>query len=139
MLEINNWFFVQLANFILLFFILNKILYKPLLRLFQEREENTNGALEKAKALDKEKDDVLAKIDGRLSVARGEARATFEKLSNEGMDVQRAALDSAQNDAVEINRKAKTELEAATERARSSLKSDIESFAKQIVEKLVGA
>ena len=139
MLEINNWFFVQLANFILLLFILNKILYKPLLRLFQEREDNTKGALEKARAFDKEKDDVLAKIDAKLSDARSQSRATFEGLSNEGMEIQRATLESAQNDAVEINRKAKSELEDATDKARSSLKSDIESFAQQIVEKLVGA
>jgi len=139
MLEINNWFFVQLANFILLLIILNKILYKPMLRLFKEREDSTKGALDSAKSMDSAKDDVLAQIDAKLSKARGKARMTFEELSSEGMEMQRNALDSAQNQAVEINRKAKADLEAATEKARASLKSDIETFAKQIVEKLVGA
>jgi F-type H+-transporting ATPase subunit b len=139
MLEINNWFFVQLANFILLLLVLNKILYKPMLRLFKEREDSTKGALDSAKSMDSAKDDVLAQIDAKLSKARGKARMTFEELSSEGMEMQRNALDSAQNQAVEINRKAKADLEAATEKARASLKSDIETFAKQIVEKLVGA
>jgi F-type H+-transporting ATPase subunit b len=139
MLEINNWFFVQLANFILLLIVLNKILYKPMLRLFKEREDSTKGALDSAKSMDSAKDDVLAQIDAKLSKARGKARMTFEELSSEGMEMQRNALDSAQNQAVEINRKAKADLEAATEKARASLKSDIETFAKQIVEKLVGA
>jgi F-type H+-transporting ATPase subunit b len=139
MLELNNWFFVQLANFVLLLIILNKILYRPLLQLFKERDDNTRGALESAKTMNREKDGVLDKIDAKLSEARGKARTTFEELRNDGLESQRSALESAQHDAVEINRKAKSDLEAATEKARASLKSDIKTFAKQIVEKLVGA
>ena len=134
MLEFSPWFFAQLANFLLLLFILNKILYKPMLRLFKEREDGTRGALESAQTMDKEKDGVLAQIDGKLSEARGNARTLFEGLSNEGLETQKDALQSAQNEAVEINRKAKEELEAATEKARAGLKSDIENFSKQIVE-----
>lgn len=139
MLDVNSWFFAQLANFIFLLIILNVILYKPFLRLFKERDENTKGALEKAKALDSEKDGLLAQVDAKLAEARGKARKSFEALSKEGADIQRIALEAAQNEAVDINRKAKADLEAATEKARASLKSDVESFAKQIVEKLVGA
>ena len=139
MLDINGWFFVQLANFVILLVVLNTIVFKPFLRLFQEREDNTSGALEKARALDKEKDGILAQIDEKLGEARGKARKSFEELSSEGIEAQRTALEAAQNEAVEINRKAKADLEAASEKASASLKSDIEKFAKQIVEKLVGA
>jgi len=139
MLDVNYWFFAQLANFILLLIILNSLLYKPFLRLFKERDENTKGALEKAKALDSEKDGLLAQIDAKLAEARGKARTSFETLSKEGAEMQRSALEAAQNEAVEINRKAKADLEAATEKARTSLRSDVETFAKQIVQKLVGA
>lgn len=139
MLDVNAWFFAQLANFIFLLIILNAILYKPFLRLFKERDDNTKGALEKAKALDSEKDGLLAQIDAKLAEARGKARTSFETLSKEGADIQRSALEASQNEALEINRKAKVELEAATEKARASLRSDVETFAKQIVEKLVGA
>ena len=139
MLEFSGWFFHQLANFIILLIVLNFILYRPMLRLFKEREEGTAGALESAKAMDGEKDGVLARIDEKLSEARDKARTVFEGLSNEGLDSQKITLESAQNEAVEINRKAKEELEAATEKARAGLKSDIESFSKQIVEKLVEA
>ena len=133
------WFFVQLATFLSLIFILNTMLFKPMVRLCKEREEGTKGALESAKALDSEKDEVMARIEEKLSEARTSARTAFEGLSNEGLDAQKEALDAAQNEAVEINRKAKEELSAAADKARAGLKSDIESFSKQIVEKLVGA
>ena len=65
------------------------------------------------------------------------AKTTFEELSNEGMEVQKQALPAAQNEAAVLNNNAKAELGSAVEKARVSLKSDIEAFSKQIVEKLV--
>ena len=138
MLEINGWFFAQLANFLLLLIILNMMLFKPMLRLFKERETNTTGFLEDAKSMDKDKDELLAQIDARLADTRGEARSIFEGFSKEGADTQKKTVASAQNEAVEINRKAKEDIDSATEQARASLKADIEAFSKQIVEKLVG-
>jgi F-type H+-transporting ATPase subunit b len=139
MLEINNWFFAQLANFLLLLILLNIILFKPLLRLFKERDSGINGALNAAKSMDQEKDSVIAQIDSRLTEGRVKAKAIFEDLSKEGMEAQKRSLDSARNEAAEQNKKAKAELESAMEKARASLKSDVENFSRQIVEKLVRA
>ncbi len=139
MLDIQlKWFLAQLAQFLFLLFFLNAVLYKPLLRLFKEREDNTTGALESAKAMAKEKDDVLAQIDAKLMEARIQAKKAFEDLAKEGSDVQKGALETAQSEAMEINKKAKDELAAATESTRAALKSNVEAFSKQIVEKLVG-
>ena len=138
MLELNKWFFVQLANFLLLLVVLNIILFKPMLRLFQEREEHTTGFLNDAKAMDKEKDEVFSKIDSKLAVARDRAKAIFEEFSTEGIETQKLAVDSAKNEAVEINRKSKEEIETATDKARAALKANIKNFSNKIVEKLVG-
>lgn len=138
MLDINQYFFWQLINFILLFLILNQFLFKPFLRLFKEREDHTKGALERARALDKDKDELISQIDLQLSEARNRARLTFEGLSSEGLEEQRKVIKSTQDEAVEINRKAKLDIEAAVEKARAALKSDIENFARQIVDKLAG-
>lgn len=133
------WFLVQLATITFLFLFLNYYLFQPFLRLFQEREENTKGALDKAKELGLEKDSVLADIDAKLNAARSNARTHFEEASNEGLESQKKALEAAQAEAMEINKKAKAELETAAEKARAALKSDVETFSKQIVDKLVGA
>jgi F-type H+-transporting ATPase subunit b len=138
MLEINGWFFAQLANFLLLLVILNAILYKPILRIFKERESSTSGFLEDAKAMDREKDGLMVQMDARLSDARSKAKSIFESFSEEGKAAQKEVVGSAQNESVAINKKAREDIEAATEKARASLKGDIESFSKKIVEKLVG-
>jgi F0F1-type ATP synthase membrane subunit b/b' len=110
-----------------------------LLRLFKEREDSTKGFLEEAKKMGEEKDDVLNQLEKKLAGGRSEAKKIFDDFSKEGVDQQKSAVESAQNESVEINRKAKADLESATEKASQSLKSDIETFSKQIVAKLVGA
>ena len=133
------WLFVQFATIVFLFLFLNYYLFQPFLRLFKEREDNTQGALDKARDLDQKKDTILASIDEKLNDARSKARSNFEEASNEGLEIQRKALEAAQAEAMEINKKAKADLGASAEKARAGLKSDVEAFSKQIVEKLVGA
>jgi F-type H+-transporting ATPase subunit b len=138
MLELNKWFFVQMINFLLLLFILNIILFRPILRIFKDRQNSTTGFLEDAKAMHSEKDDLMTQIDAKLSEARSGAKSIFDELSDEGKAAQKQVVGSAQNQSVEINKKAREDIQAATERARAALKGDIESFSKKIVEKLVG-
>jgi len=133
------WFLVQLATITFLFLFLNFYLFQPFLKLFEERKENTQGALDRAKELDQEKDNLLASVDAKLNEARNQARSNFEEASNEGLEVQKKALEAAQAEAMEINKKAKADLGAAADKARAALKSDVESFSKQIVDKLVGS
>ena len=51
MLELNKWFFVLAINFFVLFVILNIVLFKPLLKIFTEREDTVKGALDTAKEM----------------------------------------------------------------------------------------
>ncbi len=137
MLELNKWFFAQLANFLLLLILLNIILFKPLLRIFKERDAGINGALDSARSMDKEKEDIMGQIDVKLTEGRIKAKTAFEELSKQGMEIQKQALTTAQNEAAGLNKSAKDELVSAMEKARVSLRSDVEAFSKQIVEKLV--
>ena len=56
MLEFNQWFFVLLANFLVLLFVLNHILFQPLAKIMRERESATIGALDEAKSMTRKKD-----------------------------------------------------------------------------------
>ena len=81
----------------------------------------------------------MAQINAKLSDGRTRAKTTFEELSKQGMDIQKQALTAAQSEAAVLNKNAKDELGSAVEKARGSLRSDIEAFSRQIVEKLVKA
>lgn len=132
------WFFVQLVNFLALIILLNYILFKPLLRLLNEREDHIKGPLDSAKTMDQEKESLSHQIETKLSEARNKAKTIFEKLSKEGLTVQKEFVDIAKKDTEEINRKAKEDLEAEVKKARKSLRREVETFSKMIVKKMAG-
>jgi len=139
MLNIEWWFFVQLANFLLLLVLLNYILFRPVLNIFKERDDQTKGSLDSAKTMDSERESLSGRIDSRLAETKDSAKKIFEELSKEGLAIQKQSMESATNQAVEINRKAREDLEADAKNVRDSLRKEVEGFSKKIVEKMVSA
>jgi F-type H+-transporting ATPase subunit b len=139
MLEFNQWFFVLLANFLVLLFVLNAILFKPLAKVFKEREAATAGALDEAKSLAVKKEDAVTKMNAEIMSAKNKAKETFDSLREVGVARQKEMLSKAEAEAVEMIEKARKELQAEAEKARTALKADIEKFSEEIVSKLVKA
>ncbi|HET6514575.1 MAG TPA: ATP synthase F0 subunit B [Thermodesulfovibrionales bacterium] len=139
MLELNAWFFVLLVNFLALLYILNIILFKPLLTLFQKRDDSTRGALAAAKELSARKEEGLSQMNRELQAARTKSKELFEKIRNAALDRQKEVLDAANLQASDLIEKARQELKAEAEKARERLRGDVEKFSDEIVRKLVGA
>jgi len=139
MLELNKWFFVQLANFLILLFLLNRILFKPLLCRLTQRSDHIKNSLNSARAMEKEKEARMQEIEKKISDARNKAKAIFEEFTKEGQGIQKESIGVAQKEAAEMNRKARESLEAEVERVKESLRVETENFSRMIVEKLVGA
>jgi F-type H+-transporting ATPase subunit b len=137
MLELNKWFFVQLFNFLFLLVLLYYILFKPLLCHLTKREDHIKGSLNTAKAVDKEKENLIHQIELKLSEARSKADTIFEELNKQGLAIQKESVDLAKKDATEINRKAKEDIVAEAKKARETLRRDVEALSKIIVEKMV--
>jgi len=137
MLELNKWFFVQLANFLILLVLLNIILFKPLLQLFKERDSKTRGFLDEAKKMDEERERLLSEIDKKITAANEEAKKIHEQLYNEGVNVHRECIKQAHEEASKISEEARNKIEAETRMARERLRADVEIFANKIVEKLI--
>jgi F-type H+-transporting ATPase subunit b len=137
MLELNYWFFVQLVNFLILLYVLNVLLFRPLLRQLKERDDRITGYLDQSKDMEQEKNDLLKKLDEKLARTRDSAKEVFEGLRSEGLEDQKRELDSAREDAEQLSKEATKKLEAASAKAREALRGDVESFARKIVEKMV--
>lgn len=133
------WFLVLLANFLVLLFIMNQILFKPLLKLFNERDKAISGSLEEARDMEIERETELDNLMKEFSRGKSDAREKFEAFKQEGLDRQKQMLEKAQQEAVGILDSARAELRAESEKAREKLRSDVQRFSDEIVTKLVGA
>ena len=140
MLDIElKWLVVLLVNFLVLVYVLNILLFRPLLALFKERETTVKGSLDAAKEMDRKKEEGLDKMSKELSEARHRAKDTFEKLREEGLNSQKAFMAEAEAQAAALLQKAREELKAEAEKAKTALKADAEKFSEDIVRKLVKA
>jgi F-type H+-transporting ATPase subunit b len=140
MLDIDKfWLLILTANFLGLVYFLNIILFRPLLKVYSERESLTKGSLDAAKEMNSRKEEGLERMNKEISDARSKAKEAFEGLRNAGLETQKNFLSEAESSAAGMLQKAREELRSEGERARQSLKADIEKFSDEIVRKLVSA
>lgn len=139
MTVIPDWtLFVQMGNFILLIFILNAILYKPIRQILIERKNKIQGYKEGIDTLQQDASESEKSFQAKISEARQQGVREKENLKQAGQDEEKQITD-------EINRKAQAELEAVraqivkdAEDARRGLEKEIEVFSGTIFEKILG-
>lgn len=138
MLSINYSFFVQLAVFLALVFFLQKFLFKPLMRLWEEREEQMEGSRKRAEELSARADQLIVYYEAQLWATR--------KLAQEDSDTARRALvkeleesvlkvRNESNEAIaELREKIAGEFKAAEQRVLDSA----QAMGEMIVERILG-
>lgn len=138
MLDIQPiWFIVLAIQFIALIFILNAILFSPLMKIFKQRDDTVKGALDAAKGMTEKREEGIVKMNRELAEARTRAKEIFEALKAEGVGKQKEVLSSTEAEALTTLEKARAEIKAEAEKARQALRADVDKFSDEIVRKLV--
>src|SRR4030043_924847 len=115
MLDINIWFFVMAINFFALLIILNIILFKPLLKIFKEREDSVKNSIDSANQMTKKREEGIASLNRDLAEARNKAKETFETLKAEGLQKNKEIHSAAEAEVSKILEKARAEDKAEAE------------------------
>lgn len=134
-----KWLIILTLNFFVLIYILNILLYRPILKIFAERKNTLKGSLDAAKEMDLKKEEGIERMNKELADSRAKAREAFESMRSEGLEMQRTFLSEAEANSAAIIEKARAELKGEVAKAREALRSDVERFSEEIVRKLVGA
>jgi F-type H+-transporting ATPase subunit b len=133
-----DWTFLALVvNFLVLLFVLNAILFRPLLKVIREREETVKGNLDAARDMSNKREESISALGREISEARSKAKDIFDGLRAEGVSRQKEVHVAAEAEASSILEKARAEIRAEAEKARNSLRGDIDRFSDEIVRKLV--
>jgi F-type H+-transporting ATPase subunit b len=128
---------VQGVNFLLLLFILHRILYKPLVAKMQERTTAIQTALEEAQRARAETARQQEENAVRLRGAYQEAAAIRDQALKEAAEEQRKLVEAAQAEARRLVESARAQTEADIRRAREELRREVSTIAVAVAEKLV--
>lgn len=138
MIEVSGFLFVQMANFIVLIFILNFILYKPIRKILIERKKKIQGLEESIDESQRDAAETDQTFQTKVSEAKMKGYQQKEALKQAGEEEEKQLVE-------EINRKAQADLEAAraqvaklAEQARTKLKVETKVFSAAIAKKILG-
>jgi F-type H+-transporting ATPase subunit b len=129
----------QLFNFLLLLFILTKLLHNPLKKLLERRREEIEQGLANAETARKQleqaeadRKDLLEKADleGRLLISAAKKRAT---------DLESALKADAQEKAEKMLEKNREELAAERERLKDELRGELADLVVSATEKVLAS
>ena len=128
----------QMVNFLVLLFMLNLVLYKPIRKVMLERKAKIKGMRQKAKKADS---DLVAGEEAYkdgLKVARTEGLKEKETFIDEASEEEKEILDKINKKAQANLAQIREQVAKETEQARKSLEGEVEVYARTIGEKILG-
>jgi len=137
-INLNVTLFIQIINFLVLLFILNAILYKPILAKLREREAKLRQDREKAMELEQKVLDQENLHQEELAKARQVSAQDKLAMLSEAKKKEADFLSKARDEAARIVENMKTAIQAEAVQVRQRLKEDMTPLARSIAEKLLG-
>jgi F-type H+-transporting ATPase subunit b len=129
---------IQIANFLVLIWALNIILYRPIRKIIQQRKEKVQSfetTIDTYNSDIQEKDEAFA---AGLKTARAKGLNQKDALLQEGIDEEKKLIENvnanAQAELSEVREKIARDVEAT----RVSLQEKIDEFADDITQKILG-
>jgi F-type H+-transporting ATPase subunit b len=138
MVELNSSLLIQLVNFLVMIFLLNAILYKPILGVLERRKKHLQDLDEEVKSLDKTVQDKVAAYEEKLRLARQQAMVERDGVRKKAVDEGKVVTDKARNEISGMMEELKTKMAAEMQGARSVLKTQAEKISMEISEKVLG-
>ena len=137
LISLDKSLILQAFNFLLLLFLLSKLLYKPLMAKMDERSQAIQKSLDEAQAAraqaQKEREEHTAKIQA----AHAEAQQIRAEALKEAADEQRRLVDAAKAEAARLVTSARQEMEQDVRRARQELRREVADLAITAAERLI--
>ncbi len=137
LISVDKSLIVQVINFLILLFILKRLLYKPFLAKMEERTRTIQTALDEAKAARAEAQKQQEDNEARLRAAYAEAAAVREQALKEAGEESRKHIAAAQAQSRKMVEDTKSQLDAEVRRAREELRREVGDLAVAVAEKLV--
>ena len=127
----------QVINFLLLLYLLNRFLFKPLLARMDERSAKIGKGLEDAEAAARDRELARAEREAAVSEARKEAADMLANANKIATDTRNDILATAREEAEKVTARAREEITAEKDRAMAELRAQVADLALDAAAKLV--
>jgi len=138
MISINATLLVQLIHFLLLLFIMNRLMLQPLLKVIREREAYTENTKSEIKDIEVKIGQLKEQFIAKENDARKDAAQERTDILNVGLSEADGFLNTSREEVSVIRQQAEKEVEAEVSKTQPLLADQALSLVSGIMEKIIG-
>jgi F-type H+-transporting ATPase subunit b len=127
-----------LVIFVVLILPLNKLIFEPLFGVLDERREKIDGARDRAKRLEADAEESITRYRSSLREARGDAETARQSELGGARAEQTSITTEAKTEADTEIMRARGEIDASLEEARTTLRESSADLARVAAERILG-
>lgn len=138
-ISINVWsILISLANLLIIFLILKKLLFKPVKKMLATRRAQVDKIYDDANAAKKTAEADREIYEKKLSDVKEEAEEILSTARERADRMSGEIIDAANDKAEARFRRAEEEIAQEKKKAMSELRDDVSSLSVELAEKLIG-
>ena len=124
--------FLHIAIILVMVFVLNQTLFKPINRILEERERRTRGRSGEARDILQRVEEATTNYEHSLREARAEGYRLMERERAEAMNERQIKINTLREEINHIIEEEKASIRKQMEEARQTLEADARSIAVEI-------
>jgi len=138
MVSLDHTILLQMINFLVLIFILNILLYKPILKIIDKRKRQLEESDEEVKNLHHTVEQKMAEYEEKVRRAKLEAMDEKNRIEQEGSEEGEKVIGQVKNEISQMIEEFHVEIGKEMDGARSILKNQSRETSIEIAEKVLG-
>ena len=138
MIELDWTLFVQIINFLVLVFLLNMVLFRPIRRIIVARQARMTAYEEDISGLADNQQGILGEVEQQLAAARRDGLGLREKLRQEGSQEESSLLEQVKKEVDAEWTQVEAKIKKDVAKAREALRAQAQDFAMALSAKILG-
>jgi F-type H+-transporting ATPase subunit b len=128
----------QMAIFVILIFVLNVLLYKPILSIIDRRKKQLDESENEIKLFNESVEKRVAEYEDKLKQAKAKATEQKKEIIQEGANQAKNIIDVVRNEIPAIAREFQQKMDKEVEKAKLILDGHSKELSSQIAQKILG-
>ena len=138
MIELNLTLIIQLVIVLSLMAILTQILFKPFLKVLQERRNRIEGAEKKAKDLQQQAEQLIERYREAIASGQAQGAGIRDEIRRTSLAEETEILQKAMDQANRLIQEVKARIAEEARAARADLRLQAQNLSREITEKILG-
>ena len=138
MISINATLILQIIHFLILMFVLNRILFRPILKLIRDREDYYENTKKSIHDIEEETERLRRELIEKQVEARKEATEERGQLKAEGLREVEKFMDSSRIQGASLRAKADEEVNQEIERVKPMISDEANRLAEEMMQNVIG-